>query len=165
MSLPAYFFLYDANGVQVKGSCSILHREGAIEVMSTQHTVNVAVDAHTGALTGSRMHSPLMINKEVDKSSPYLYDFACTGARLQKAILRFYAINHAGIENEIYNLTLEKAVISSVNFHHSYMPGSTSQNMMEVVGLRYAGIKWSYLQGNIMTEDFWGKENQKEKEH
>lgn len=29
MSLPAYLFLYDKNGVQIKVSCSTLGREGA----------------------------------------------------------------------------------------------------------------------------------------
>lgn len=165
MSLPAYLFLYDDNGVQIKGSCSALSREGAIEVMATQHAINIPVDPHSGSLVGGRMHSPVVINKDVDKSSPYLFDFLCMGTRLQKAILRFYAINDAGVEYEVYNLTLEKVVISSINFNHSYRPGSTSQNMMEVVNLRYGGIKWSYLKGNIITEDFWGKESQKEKAH
>lgn len=157
MSLPAYLFLYDENGVLIKGSCTALRREGAIEVMSTQHCINLAVDAHSGSLTGSRMHQPIIINKEVDKSSPYLFDSVCTGRKLSKAILRFYIINESGIESEIYKLKLEKVIVSSVNFNHSYIPGSTTPNMIEVVNLRYGAIGWHYLTGNISTSDFWGK--------
>ncbi|TKI02440.1 Hcp family type VI secretion system effector [Martelella alba] len=164
MSLPAYLFLYDENGVQIKGSCVASGREGAIEVMNTQHGISLSVDAHTGSLTGGRMHEPVIINKEVDKSSPYLFDFVCTGKRLKTGILRFYAINEAGIENEIYNLTLDSVVIISVVFNHAYIPGATAPNMMEVVKLRYRGISWNYLIGNISINDFWGKELQKQEE-
>jgi len=163
MSLPAYLFLFNDDGVQIKGSCVALGREGAIEVMSTQHGINLSVDAHSGSLTGSRMHQPVIINKEVDKSSPYLFDLVCTGKKLSKAILRFYTIVDAGVENEVYNLTLEKAIVSSVNFNHSYIPGSNPPNMMEVISLRYGGIRWNYLNGNIKTSDFWGKEISKQK--
>lgn len=90
MSLPAYLFLYNENGVQIKGSCMTSGREGAIEVMNTQHGICLPVDPHTGSLTGNRMHEPVIINKEVNKSSPYLFDFVCTGKRLKTAIIRFY---------------------------------------------------------------------------
>ncbi|HGP2806982.1 TPA: hypothetical protein ACLGPB_004148 [Salmonella enterica] len=33
MSLPAYMYIYDENGQQIKGSCMALGREGAIEIM------------------------------------------------------------------------------------------------------------------------------------
>jgi len=142
-----------------------LGREGAIEVMNTQHSINLSTDAHSGMLTGSRMHAPVVINKEVDKSSPYLFDWVCTGKKLSKATLRFYIINEAGIENEFYNITLEKVIISSVNFNHSYIPGISKPNMREVVSLRYGQISWNYLMGNISTKDFWGKEIPKNKEN
>lgn len=161
MSLPAYLFLYDESGVLINGSCSASGREGAIEVMSTQHTMNLSADAHSGMLTGSRMHHPVIINKEIDCASPYLADLLCTGNKISKAILRFYTIIDAGIEVELYTITLEKVIISSISLHHSYIPGSTSQNMMETVSLRYGGITWNYLRGNIIKNDFWGKENRK----
>lgn len=32
MSLPAYLFLYDENGMQIPGDCSSLGREGAVSI-------------------------------------------------------------------------------------------------------------------------------------
>jgi len=93
MSLPAYLFLYDENGVQVKGECLAAGREGAIEIMSSSHAVNQGVDAHTGSLTGSRMHSPYILHKQTDKTSPYLAVAVCEGRRLKRAEIRFYDIN------------------------------------------------------------------------
>ena len=40
----------------------------------------------------------MMIVKEFDYSSPYLYKAVATGQALQKAELKFYKINDAGLE-------------------------------------------------------------------
>lgn len=39
MSLPAYLFLYDENGMQIPGVCMALGREGAIEIMNSSYGV------------------------------------------------------------------------------------------------------------------------------
>lgn len=39
MSLPAYLFLYDENGMQIIGDCLALGREGAIEIMNSSYVV------------------------------------------------------------------------------------------------------------------------------
>ncbi|MDY1036881.1 type VI secretion system tube protein Hcp [Lelliottia sp. CFBP8978] len=77
------------------------------------------------------------------------------GRRLQKAVIKYYEIMEAGIETEVYNITLESVVISSVDFSHMYYPGSTTPNMHEVVGLRFRGIEWNYVKGNIKYDDAW----------
>ncbi len=45
MSLPAYLFLYDESGVQVKGDCLMPGREGAIEIMNSSYGVRQGVDS------------------------------------------------------------------------------------------------------------------------
>ena len=50
MSLPAYLFLYDENGMQLKGECLALGREGAVEVMSSSYGISQPVDPHTGRM-------------------------------------------------------------------------------------------------------------------
>jgi len=37
MSIPAYLWLYDQNGVLIKGGSEVLNREGAIEIQSFTH--------------------------------------------------------------------------------------------------------------------------------
>ncbi len=63
MSLPAYLFLYDENGMQVVGNYMALGREGAIEVMHSSYGVRQPVDRVTGSMTGSRQHDPVIIHK------------------------------------------------------------------------------------------------------
>ncbi|HGL6261597.1 TPA: type VI secretion system tube protein Hcp, partial [Enterobacter roggenkampii] len=97
--------------------------------------------------------------------SPYLAVVACEGRRLQKAIIKYYEIIEAGAEREIYTITLDSVVISSLDFTHVYYPGSSAPNMHEVVGLRFRGILWNYVKSNIIYDDAWMKPAQKEKQN
>ncbi|ASV56137.1 type VI secretion system effector [Lelliottia jeotgali] len=135
----------------------VLGREGAIEVMNSSYGVRQGVDGFTGSMTGSRQHDPVIIHKQLDKVSPYLAVAVCQSKRLQKAVIKYYEIVEAGIVVEIYNITLESVVISSVDFTHVYYPGSSNSNMHEVVGLRFRGIEWNYVRGNIKYDDAWMK--------
>jgi type VI secretion system secreted protein Hcp len=155
MSLPAYLFLYDENGMHIPGDCMVPGREGAIEIMNSSYGVRQSVDKHTGNMTGTRQHDPVIIHKQLDKVSPYLAVAVCESKRLQKAVIRYYEIAEAGREVEIYNITLDSVVISAVDFTHVYYPGSSSPNMHEVVGLRFRGIAWNYVAGNIRYDDAW----------
>lgn len=162
MSLPAYLFLYDENGMQVTGDCMASGREGAIEVMNSSYGIRTGVDSHTGSLTGTRQHDPVVIHKQLDKVSPYLANAISESRRLQKAVIKYYEIIEAGIEVETYRITLESVVISSLDFTHVYYPGSSAPNMHEVVGLRFRGIEWNYVRGNIKYDDAWMKKKKED---
>lgn len=161
MSLPAYMFLYDENGMLVSGGCTALGREGAIEVMSSSYGVHQNVDSHTGSMTGTRQHSPFVIHKQIDKISPYLAVCVCESKRLQKAEIRYYEINEAGIEREVYRINLESVVVMGVSANHTYIPGSNNPNMLETVSFRSRGIEWFYLEGMIKYGDLWMKKEEK----
>ncbi|ASV55141.1 type VI secretion system effector [Lelliottia jeotgali] len=161
MSLPAYMFLYDENGMLVSGGCTALGREGAIEVMSSSYGVHQNVDSHTGSMTGTRQHSPFVIHKQIDKISPYLAVCVCESKRLQKAEIRYYEINEAGIEREVYRINLESVVVMGVSANHTYIPGSNNPNMLETVSFRSRGIEWFYLEGMIKYGDSWMKKEEK----
>ena len=160
MSLPAYLFLYDENGMLVSGGCTALGREGSTEVMSSNYSVSQTIDSNTGSMAGTRQHSPYVIHKQIDKLSPYLAVCVCEGRRLQKAEIRYYETTDAGIEREIYRVTLESIVIMAVNCSHTYIPGSNSPNMLETIAIRFRGIEWFNLTGMIKYADLWMKKEE-----
>ena len=162
MSLPAYMYLYDEKGQQIKGNCSALNREGAIELFNSGYGISQVVCANTGSLMGTRQHNAYTIHKQIDKTSPFLADAVCQSKRLQKVIIHYYDIDDSGIEFEIYRVTLDSIVIMSVSVAHTYIPGSNNPNMLESVAIRYKGIEWYYLDGNIKYEDSWDKMLRKE---
>ena len=67
MSNPAYLWLTDENGSPMVGPSLVSGREGAIELKSFTHNVNIPIDGNTGKLTGTRIHMPIMFQKEFDR--------------------------------------------------------------------------------------------------
>src|SRR5579871_3534328 len=99
MAIPAYMWLKDDGGANIKGSSTVQGHEGSVEVIGFNHGLSLPVDSQSGRITGSRIHSPMTIEKEFDAVSPYLYKAVAKGQTLQSALLKWYRINDAGQED------------------------------------------------------------------
>ncbi|WP_116328982.1 Hcp family type VI secretion system effector, partial [Citrobacter freundii] len=79
------------------------------------HNLSIPTDNATGKPTGTRQHSPMIIVKEFDYSSPYLYKAVATGQNLKSAEIKWYKISDAGQEVEYFNMLLEGVRIVSIS--------------------------------------------------
>lgn len=156
MAIPGNMWLFDDGGALIKGGCDVQNREYSIEFKGLHHNLSTPTDNMTGKPTGKRIHSPLMIVKEFDYSSPYLYKAVATGQALKKAELKFYKINYAGQEDEYFNILLEGVRIVSVSPSMA-APEDTNNNHMEQVEFRYEKITWKHNDGNIIFSDSWNE--------
>lgn len=59
MAIPAYLWLKDDGGADIKGAVDVQDREGSIEVISFTHGLNIPTDNQTGKLTGTQGGIPL----------------------------------------------------------------------------------------------------------
>lgn len=157
MPIPAYMWLKDDGGADIKGSVDVKDREGSIEVIGFSHGLNLPVDSATGKITGTRLHSPLMFEKKFDSSSPYLYKAVAKGQTLKSADLRWYRINDAGREEAYFIITIEGVKITGVNpgMPNVKMAGNSQINHMESVSMMYEKITWRYVDGNVQYTDEW----------
>ncbi|MBF7955480.1 Hcp family type VI secretion system effector [Rahnella victoriana] len=154
MAIPAYLWLKDDGGALIKGGVDVNGREYSIEVKGFHHNLMIPTDNATGKVTGTRMHSPLLIVKDFDCSSHYIYKAVATGQSLESAEIKWYRINDAGQEVEYFNMLLEKVRIVSIS---PAMAGSDNpqDNHLETVELRYEKITWKHNDGNIIFTDSW----------
>lgn len=157
MAIPAYLWLKDDGGANITGSVDVQHREGSIEVLSFGHGLHIPTDGNTGKLTGTRVHSPLTIEKKFDSSSPYLYRAVATGQTLKSAEIKWYRINDAGQEVEYFNMLLENVKIVGITpvMHNVKNPSMEKHNHLEAIELRYERITWKHCDGNIQFTDGW----------
>ncbi|MCG5078057.1 Hcp family type VI secretion system effector [Paraburkholderia tagetis] len=157
MPIPAHMWLNDDGGASVKGSSTVMGREGSIEVISFSHGVNLPVDSVAGKITGTRMHSPISIEKEFDASSPYLYKAASKGQTLKSAEIKWYRINHAGKEEVYFIMLLEGVKIAGINpgMINTKLAQASALNHIESVSMMYDRITWHYTDGNIKYTDAW----------
>ncbi|EGT0674494.1 Hcp family type VI secretion system effector [Citrobacter braakii] len=159
MAIPAYLFLKDDGGADIKGSVDVQDREGSIEILSFDHGLHIPTDSRTGKLTGTRQHAPLNFQKEFDSSSPYLYKAIATGQTLKSAEFKWYRINDAGQEVEYFNMLLEnvKIVSSAPHMLDIKNPATEKHNHLENLAMRYERITWKYCDGNIQFSDAWNE--------
>ena len=143
----------------VKGGSKISGREGDIEVLEFHHRVYIPIDKDTGTLMGTRKHEPLTIIKFFDKSSPLLYKALCEGKTFKDVTITWFEIDDEGAEKPYFTHKLETV---KVCFVRPYMPNVKIKEFedcghMEEIGLRYAKITWSFIDGNITHTDSWNE--------
>lgn len=155
-ALPAFMEIEGAGG-RIEGSCEMEGREGMIVVYSFGHNIAIPIDYSTGRTAGTRQHNPLKILKEIDKSSPRLYQALCTGERLEMVTLRFYRIDETGREENYFTIQLENAIIISItpSFPTAFLSQNESYRHMETVSFLYERITWTWEPDGIESEDDW----------
>lgn len=157
MAIPAYLFLTDDDNKIIRGGVDIHGRENSIEVLGFDHCITLPVDDHNGNITSIRQHSTFMVEKEVDCSTPYLYQALTSGKKLRKAEVKLYNINHAGREEQYFITLMEDVRVVSITPALFDIKDTSKEkfNHMELIEFRYERISWHYLQGNLIHTDDW----------
>jgi len=91
-------WLKDDGGADIRSSVDVQDREGSIEIIGMSHGINLPVYGSNGRINVTRQHSSMMIEKEVDSSTPYLYKAAAKGQTQKSTELRFHNISDTGQE-------------------------------------------------------------------
>lgn len=156
MAIPAYLWLKDDGGANIKGSVDVVNREGSIEILSFGHGLYLPTDNMTGKITGTRIHSPLNFEKEFDSSSPYLYKAVAKGQTLKSAEFKWYHINNAGQEVEYFNMLLENVKVVSICplMHDIKIPRLKNITISKVSHFATKDY-WKHCDGNILFSDEW----------
>jgi type VI secretion system secreted protein Hcp len=159
MAIPAYLWLKDDGGADIKGSVNVRQREGSIEVLGFGHGLYLPTDNSSGKITGTRIHGPMTFEKEFDAASPYLYKAVAKGQTLVCAEFKWYHIDNAGQEVEYFNMLLENVKVVAVCpvMHDCKNASMEKHNHMESVSLRYETITWKHCDGNIIFSDSWSE--------
>lgn len=157
MAIPAHLTLSGENQGNIDGSCDMKGREGTILVYSMGHDVTIPRSQTDGLATGKRIHRPLCLLKEFDKSSPKLYQALCTGEHLKEVILKWYRITKQGNEEHYFTHKLEDAIVVAIQ---PYMPLtllSTNETArhMEEIAFTYKKIRWTWETTGIEAENSW----------
>jgi type VI secretion system secreted protein Hcp len=162
MALNAYLKIKGQKHGDVKGSVTQKGREGKIMVIAANHEVLSPMDPASGFATGKTQHKPFIITKEVDKSTPILYDMLVTNENITDWELQFWkpsisSRTGVGTETQYYTVKLTNARIVDINFHmlNNKNPDLVRYNEYEEVAFVYEKITWIWTDGGITAEDDW----------
>ena len=159
MALNAYLKVKGQKQGQIKGSVTQKGREDSILVIAVTHEVVSPRDGASGQASGKRMHKPLVITKELDKSSPLLYNALVTNETITEWLLTFYKADApaAGAEKANYTVKLTNANIATIDFvmPNNKLPDLMRLNEYEQIAFTYEKIEWTWLEGGISAADSW----------
>src|SRR5215203_4379906 len=121
MALNAYLKLKGQTQGEIKGSVTQKGREGKIMVIAVSHEIMSPRDPASGLPTGKRMHKPFVITKELDKSSPLLYNALVNNENIPEWELQFWtpqiaAASGVGAEKQHFTVKLTNANIANISF-------------------------------------------------
>ena len=162
MALNAYLTLKGQKQGEIKGSVTQKGREGSLMIIAVSHEIISPRDAASGLPTGKRMHKPFVITKELDKSSPLLYNALVNNENISTWVLKFWtpqikATTGGGTEVQHYTVTLTNANIASISFRlaNNKHPDLMKFAEYEEVAFTYQKINWTWNDGGISAEDDW----------
>ena len=157
MPMPCYLMLEGQNQGKIEGSTKIQGHDGKILVQAVEHLVDIPKNPQTGLPAGKRVHQGITLTKEVDKSSPKLFQALTSGEQMKSVVMEFYRISPKGTEEKYYTITLSNAVIVSAR---TWVPNTLDPNFkqmghMEDIGITYEKIVWTWVPDGIEAEDSW----------
>jgi type VI secretion system secreted protein Hcp len=157
MALNAYLKLKGQKTGDIRGSVTQKGREGSILVHASDHLIVSPRDSASGLPTGKRQHQPFVITKEVDKSTPLLYQALVTNENITQFRLDFWRPSPTGAEVQFYTIELVNASIASVKLEmlNTDYPENAKILEREKVAFTYQRIIWTIRDGGITAQDDW----------
>ncbi len=157
MALAAYLSIVAERQGPILGGVTQKGREGKILVIAVQHEIVCPRDPQSGMPTGKRMHKPFSIIKELDCSSPLLYQLICTNENIRDARIDFWTTTPTGQEKQHYTVHLTNANITAINFKMANIRSSKLVRLAEYeeIAFTYQKIEWTWNEGNKSASDDW----------
>lgn len=157
MALNAYLTLTAEKQGLIRGSVTQKGREGKILVFAFLHEIVCPRDPASGRPTGKRMHKPIVVTKELDRSTPLLYSILCNNEDIPHWELQFWTPSPTGVEKQHFTIRLTNANICAI---HAKMGNTKSPKLSrypehEEVSFTYQKIEWTWSDGNLTAEDDW----------
>jgi type VI secretion system secreted protein Hcp len=107
-------------------------------------------DAATGQASGKRQHKPISITKEVDESSPQLFQAATTNEVLKNVVIQSVRVDPRGKEQIYQTITLKNAHIPQIQ-----KIGGKGKREEERFDLIFQEIQVTDIQGKVTATDDW----------
>jgi len=162
MAMMCYAYLKGQKSGQIKGSITQKGREDSIGVIAVSHSIFSPRDPQSGLPTGQRMHKPFVFTKELDKSSPLLYNMLCTNENVTEATFKFWtpqikAATGVGSEVQHFTIKLTNGNIASMDFRMANIRHTDLVKLAEYeeIACTYQKIEWTWNDGGITADDDW----------
>jgi len=160
IALPAsaaniYCTVVGAKQGKFQGDPGVHGDPAQIAVYALTEELKVPFDAASGLITGRRQHSPVMIIKELDKSSPQFFNAAVTNETLRSVTCTLYRNAFNGASRAYYKITLTNATIVEIKDSGDGVNGAAQGDEHERISFAYQKIELTDLDSSTTAVDDW----------
>ncbi|MFZ0962955.1 MAG: type VI secretion system tube protein TssD [Terriglobia bacterium] len=132
-----------------------------IAVLAFSYEVKSPQDATTGQASGKRQHNPVVITKQIDSTSPQIYQAIVNNEVLTRVTIEFLTPQADGTQKVYYTITLTNVTVTDVHQHMDQLvPIPTGTNPlaiepMEDVSFAFQSIEVVSAAGQTSALDSW----------
>jgi type VI secretion system secreted protein Hcp len=146
----------------IPGSCIQKDRDGAIQILALDHSVEIPVDIKDATATGTRRHGAMKLVANIDSATPLMMECVCTSKTIPTVEIKYFNINDEGKETNYYTIKMEKVRVTRVQHWYPNVDDEATKNYKDMINyeLRYDKITWVFADGNIEFSDTWLAPNQ-----
>jgi type VI secretion system secreted protein Hcp len=157
MSMPGFLTINGETQGNIEGSCEKTGFENTIEILTFEHEISIPRNRESGLYLGKRIHYPIGITKEVDKSTPKLYQALCKGEKLVEAVFTWVRFMKANRPEKFFIIRITNAAIIEIKpYIDDYTQATVeSKPHLEKVAFTYEAINWTWAPDGGEFEDFW----------
>lgn len=133
----------------IGNKCQLGHRD-EIMVLSLNHVME-----HLGN-SNRATHQPIVITKNIDKSSPLLAQ-AMSNRESVDCKITFYRVSPKGIQERFYTIEVMGARISRLVVDMPHALFESDEEAQEQVSIRYRDISWVHHVAGTTGYSSWGE--------
>jgi len=126
-----------------------------IPVLALTEEVKVPYDAASGLASGKQTHSPLIIVKTLDSSSPQFFEAAATNESIRSVTCTLYRVSAEGVARAYFKIALTNASIIEVKDTGNGANGDAAGDERERISFTYQRIELSDLDTGTTATDDW----------
>lgn len=127
-----------------------------IPVLSFMQELTVPFDPTSGQSAGKRQHSPIIITKSIDRSSPEFFASAVTNETLTSVVCTMYReAERGGASAPYYKIILTRAVIADIKDMGDGASGDGRGADRERISFVYQKIELIDIESGAAATDDW----------
>ena len=138
----------------IGNKCQVGHFD-EIMVLAYSHDMVAGSD---GTVTGGRgQHRPVVITKNIDKSSPLISGALHDGEEIE-CVIDFYRTSSMGSQEKYFTVRLGAARIAYMNIQVPHAINMSDGQPQEVVAIRYRDITWTHVGAGTSAHSSWNND-------
>jgi type VI secretion system Hcp family effector len=120
----------------IGNKCQTAHTD---EIMVLSYTHNMANIGNINKAT----HNPIIITKNVDKSSPLLAQ-ALSKREVINCVISFYRVSSIGMQEKFYSIKINGGIIADLTLEMPHAILQSDAEPQEHIAIRYRDITWTH---------------------